>query len=49
MILTQYDKAGAGIVGAAATSVAVHFLGLEIGSAIGTLITGGLVWLARYE
>lgn len=46
-MFTAYDKAAAGAVGAAVTTViaALTTLDGEVVGAIGTLVTAGLVWL----
>ena len=47
--MTKVDKAGAGVIGAAVASIATHYMGVEMGAAIGTLITGALVWIVRNQ
>lgn len=46
-MLTQYDKAAAGAIAAAVTSIlaAMTTLDAEVIAAIGVLLTSGLVWL----
>ena len=46
-MFTAYDKAAAGAIGAAITTVIASLTTLdpEVVGAIGTLITAGLVWL----
>ena len=44
-MLSTMDKAGAGAVGAGVATVATHFLGPDLGGAIGVLVTAILVYL----
>lgn len=46
-MFTAYDKAAAGAIGAAVTTIiaALTTLDSEVVGAIGTLVTTGLVWL----
>lgn len=46
-MFTRFDKAGAAVIAGAVTSVLAYFttLDAEIIGAIGTLLTGGLVYL----